>query len=278
MRKIFQWMGLVLLSLSAHAELLNKNIEANEAPIITVGTYNIAAGANGFEVDLEKTAKAIREMDVDFIALQEIDKKTARSGYIDQTEILAELTGYNAIFGKAIDFDSGEYGMAVLSKYPIELREIQKLPSGDYEQRVAMYVEANIDGFEEPILFIATHLDWHEDPNIRLGQLRAINEKSINFSRIKFLLGDFNDTLNSVIHKEASRYWDTVLDAKDVDHRTWPAHNPEIGIDYIYTSKAQRWETVELFLPNKPKGNYDENWGEISDHIPVVVRLKLLEQ
>ncbi len=278
MKRLFQRLCIFLfaLSFSAKAELLNKNIK--EANFITVGTYNIAAGATGFKVNLEQTAQAIKEMDVDFIALQEVDKNTNRSGNVNQAEILAELTGYNYIFGRAIDFDDGEYGMAVLSKHPIVLKEIQELPSGDYEQRIAMYVEADIEAFEEPLLFIATHLDWHENPNIRLAQLRAINEKSINFSRIKFLLGDFNDTVNSITHKEASRYWDTVVADENVDHRTWPANNPEIGIDYVYTSKAQRWELKELFMPNKPNGSYDRNWNEVSDHIPVIVRLKLLEQ
>ncbi len=280
MQKLLQWISLAILSLSlyAKAELLNKEFDAKQALEISIGTYNIAGGAAGFQLDLEKTAKAIKDMNVDFIALQEVDNGTNRSGNVNQAHILSELTGYNYIFAKAIDFDDGEYGMAVLSKHPITVEEVQQLPSGDYEQRIAMYVKADIADFEEPLLFIATHLDWHEDPTVRLDQLRAINGKAIDLRGIKFLLGDFNDTVNSVITKEALRHWDTVLDAPDVDHRTWPASNPEIGIDYVYTSKAQRWELKEVFMPNKPNGNYDRNWNEISDHIPVIVRLKLLEQ
>ncbi|RJX75227.1 endonuclease [Vibrio sinensis] len=266
------------VSFNINAELLNK-VYDEVKPEIKVATYNIAGAANGFKIDLKETAKTIRSMDVDFIALQEVDVDTNRSGKINQAKILADLTGYNYIYGKAIDFDNGQYGMAVLSKYPIKLQEIQKLPSDDYEQRIAMYVSASIDGFEEPITFIATHLDWHEDPTVRMKQVRAINEKAINIRGIKFLLGDFNDTKNSVLFNEIMRHWDSPATSDEsVDTRTWPANNPEIGIDYIFTSKAQKWDVKEVFIPNKPNGSYNKNWNEVSDHIPVVLTMDLLEQ
>ncbi len=267
---------LCTLVISVNADLLNKTYNANEKKKIRVGTYNIAGGVPEF--NLKKTAKAIKALEIDFIALQEVDNGTNRSGNINQVKELSKLTGYNYIFSKAIDYDGGEYGIAVLSKYPIKLIEKQMLPSGDYEQRIAMYVEAEIPGFEEPLLFVATHLDWHEDPEIRLSQIYAINGKTIDMRGIKFLLGDLNDTKESLVIRELKRYWESPLLRNSLDNRTWPANNPEIGIDYIFTSKAQKWIVNEILIPNKPNGNYRRNWNEISDHIPVVLELILIEQ
>ncbi len=269
---------LYTLTISINAELLNKIYSANEGKKIRIGTYNIAGGAPSFNLNLNRTAKAIKALEIDFIALQEVDNGTNRSGNINQAKELAKLTGYNYIFSKAIDYDEGEYGIAVLSKYPIKLIEKQMLPSGDYEQRIVIYVEAKIPEFEESLLFVATHLDWHEDPEVRLNQIRAINGKTIDMRGIKFLLGDLNDTRESIVIEELERYWESPLLNNSIDNRTWPANNPEIGIDYIFTSKAQKWIVDEILIPNKPNGSYRRNWNEISDHIPVVLELTLIEQ
>ncbi len=41
-------------------------------------------------------------------------------------------------FGKALDFDGGEYGVGILSKYKIDKSKVINLPSGDAEQRVVL--------------------------------------------------------------------------------------------------------------------------------------------
>lgn len=247
-------------------------------------TYNIAAGANNFKVDLKVTAETIKKVNPDIIAIQEVDRNTNRSGKIDQAQILADLTGYNMVFGKTIDHDGGDYGIAILSKHPILSQQsliLPSFPNGDttspgYEQRIALVTQIEVPGFEVPITFINTHLDWHEDPAVRLQQIRTINEITLDMRGIKILAGDFNDTVNSVIGKEMERYWVSVFDDK-IDHRTWPAVNPEVAIDQIYLNKAQVWE-AKTYVPNKENEKDGIQWNKVSDHIPVIVDLKLLEQ
>ena len=63
------------------------------------------------------------------------------------------------VFGKTIDHDGGDYGIAVLSKYPILSQQSLVLPSfpnGDktnsaYEQRIALITQIEVPGFEVPI-------------------------------------------------------------------------------------------------------------------------------
>lgn len=276
----------VILSVVSFAEtkvLYNKKITKNN-PKMKIMTYNIAAGANNFKVDLKVTAETIKKVNPDIITIQEVDRNTNRSGKIDQAQILADLTGYNMVFGKTIDHDGGDYGIAILSKHPILSQQsliLPSFPNGDttspgYEQRIALVTQIEVSGFEVPITFINTHLDWHEDPAVRLQQIRTINEITLDMRGIKILAGDFNDTVNSVIGKEMERYWVSVFDDK-IDHRTWPAVNPEVAIDQIYLNKAQVWE-AKTYVPNKENEKDGIQWNKVSDHIPVIVDLKLLEQ
>ncbi len=48
-----------------------------------------------------------------------------RLGYIDETKEISELAGYEYYaFSKAISLGDGEYGTAILSRYPIESFEV----------------------------------------------------------------------------------------------------------------------------------------------------------
>lgn len=62
---------------SALGGLKNKTYELEQAPKIRVASFNITAGKVS---DMTAIAKAIRAMNVDVVALQEVDKLTARSG------------------------------------------------------------------------------------------------------------------------------------------------------------------------------------------------------
>ncbi len=278
MKKILAFLFLIVsvMSFASDKVLMNEKVKGKK-PALKVMTYNIAAGANNFKVDLKKTAEAIKAIDADIIGIQEVDRLTNRSGKVDQAQVLANLTGYNLVFGKTIDFDGGEYGIAILSKHKIESHYQINLPGGD-EQRIALIAKVEVPGFEVPITYINTHLDWHENPEVRMGQIYAIDEHTLDLRGIKILGGDFNDTLNSEVIKHLHRYWTPVISKKH-DYRTWPAVNPEVGLDYIFTNHAQKWE-VETYIPNTDKAMKKDGieWNKVSDHIPVVTVLKLIEK
>jgi exonuclease III len=71
--------------------------------------------------NLSRTAEAIRQMNVDIIGLQEVDNNTDRHPHDNQAQVLANLTGLTYhLFAKFRDFESGGYGVAILSRFPIE--------------------------------------------------------------------------------------------------------------------------------------------------------------
>ncbi len=79
-------------------------------------------------IDIDAIARVINDAHPDIVALQEVDKGTARSGAIDEAKLLAEKTGLQYQFYKAIDHDGGEYGLAILSRYPLKATKLVPLP------------------------------------------------------------------------------------------------------------------------------------------------------
>ncbi|MDH5925977.1 endonuclease/exonuclease/phosphatase family protein [Vibrio lentus] len=258
----------------AQTDLIDKTFTEQQAPTIRVATFNMAAARVS---SLTEIAKAIKALNADVVAIQEVDVLTDRSGNVDQPKKLAELTGLNIEFGRAIDFDGGQYGLAIASKYPILKTEVTQLPSGNREQRIVFEAHIDVPGFNAPITVFNAHLDTKEDPTMRVGQVRELNDTAIDTRGIKILLGDMNDVPESVTYRELSRYWNNITD-HNVDFRSWPAGNPEIQVDYVMTSKAQVWKIKEITVPQNNTQYADTNWPAVTDHLPIVVEMKMLEQ
>lgn len=259
----------------AQTNLLDKNIALENAPTIRVATFNMAASRVSKLTDI---AKAIKAMDADVVALQEVDVLTGRSGKVDQAKELSKLTGYNVEFGRAIDFDGGQYGLAIMSKHEIVKTDITELPSGEREQRIAFEAHVRVPGFDVPVTIFNSHLDTKENPEIRLGQVWKLNDTSIDTRGIKILLGDMNDVPKTSTLNELSRYWNNLTENVAIDSRSWPAGNPEIQVDYIFTSKAQKWQVDELVVPQKNSKYAGVDWPSVTDHLPVIATLRMLEQ
>lgn len=93
-------------------------------------------------------AEVVRTAGADIVLLQEVDRNTVRSGNVDQVAELTRLTGMHAQFGKSLDYQGGEYGIAILSRWPIIAREVVDLKvtppqvraGGSTEPRVALVV------------------------------------------------------------------------------------------------------------------------------------------
>ena len=259
---------------SALDGIKNQKFEKNNSPELTVASFNIAAGKIASSQEI---AKAINAINADVISLQEVDKLTHRSGNVDQLKEIEKITGMNGVYCKAIDFDGGQYGLAILSKYPIKKATTLELPSGNREQRIGCVAKVNIPDFSAPITFINTHLDTKEDPSIRLQQIRELNDRTIEMRGIKILMGDMNDVYTTSSIKELTKYWNPVIPFNK-NHRTWPSINPEIGVDYIFTSNAQRWDIKSLAIPEGMEKWNDIQWSNYSDHLPIVAKLMLIEQ
>ncbi|EMA3751529.1 hypothetical protein U2U59_000338 [Salmonella enterica] len=174
----------------------------------------------------------------------------------------------------------------MLSRYPTS-KKMLPLPSPKVEQSVILATEIHRPGFNSSIIFIANHMDWHEDPTVRMMQLHAMNDFAIGNteskfphieSSIKILADDVNNVPGSAIMNSFQRYWNNPL-PESTDSRSWPAINPAMALDHILTFKGQRWQTKKIFLPVDQQPRLQTiNWLQVSDHLPLLMQLKLLEQ
>ena len=98
-----------------------------------------------------------------------------RSAGVDQTLRLAQLTGLHGVFGNAMDYSGGEYGEAILSRFPIAEYRAHPLPFTEgREPRAALAARIVPDNGLPEFVLIGTHL-CHQDESLRLQQVTEIN-------------------------------------------------------------------------------------------------------
>ncbi len=223
---------------------------------LRVGTYNILHGADfprkrktGEDVvDLSLAERALREMALDICGLNEVRNQEKVEGLCHQARVLAERLGYHCAFARAIDHAGGEYGNALLSRFPIlsvKLHPIVVPPNkrtagARYENRVAL--EACLDVKGRKIGVIVTHFGLNED-EIRLAS-ETVTSLAEAYTAPLMLMGDFNVTPDdSAIAFLKGRFSDTA-DVTDAPLYTFPSHAPQKKIDYIMTKGALRTLSV----------------------------------
>ena len=139
--------------------------------------------------NFQKLADDIIASGASVVGLQEVDQITSRNQKHDTLKELSEYTGlkYYAYLPTISPFQGGEYGIAVLSKYPIVSTETKLLPKGasSDEQRGALKAVIDIGGIN--LDFVVTHCDG----NTIAKQLAAI-EEMVHRSTFYAVVGDFN--------------------------------------------------------------------------------------
>ena len=240
---------------------------ARDPHTLRVMTYNIHI-TQGMDkrFDPQRIANVIKAADVDVVAVQEVDVKARRSGGVDQLEELKRLTGMHGVFGKARDYDGGEYGQVILSRRPIERMDVHLLPgAADQEQRIALLARIPQQKPLPDLLFVATHLH-HMGEEHRLKQAaeldRILADHIAKREPAVLLLGDLNATPDSEVMKRLGERWE---DATARSGMTFPADKPDRKIDYVLLPKGHGWEVVNAKVIDEPVA---------SDHRPVVVELK----
>ena len=207
-------------------------------------SYNIhhAEGVDG-KLDVPRIAQVILSVKPDLVALQEVDKNTTRTGKVNQDIELAHLTKMNSVFGSNITFQGGQYGNAILSKFPIIKNKNFLLPNVDSgEQRGLLRSQIQISN-KENVLFFSTHLDHRRSDTERLASAEAINQIiSLDNKSPAILAGDFNDVPESPTLKELGKLW---LRTNKKILKTIPASKPSRQIDYIFVQPKERWKIIE---------------------------------
>jgi endonuclease/exonuclease/phosphatase family metal-dependent hydrolase len=234
---------------------------------LRVLTYNIhhGEGTDG-KLDLPRIAKVIADAKPDLVAVQEVDVRTKRTGGVDQAAELAKLTGLHGRFGKAIDFQGGEYGQVVLSKFPIREFKVHELPGEpNRETRVAVAAEVRVGDAGPTLLFVSTHLD-HQKDDLRRKQAARLDELFGTEKRPVVLAGDLNATPDSKPLELLAKNWKSAEAGKPL--LTIPVEKPARQIDFVLHRPADKFRVVEARV-------LDE--AVASDHRPLLVVLEFSE-
>lgn len=248
----------------------DSSLSPETGPVLKLMTYNIHIAnppASPSVTDVAGIAKVINAVQPDFVALQEVDRFTDRSGKdLDQAAKIAELTGMNYRFFKALDRSNGEYGVAILTKFEIEESQGFVLPvvqQTGAELRALGLIRVKLpDGRD--FVFAATHLDHLEDVNREL-QSREILKSLKSYQKYPIVLGgDFN-------MNQSNEVWNTLKLVFTVPctlcQPTHSATNPTTAIDYLILNTVAHTDfTVKSY------NTYPET--KASDHLPVVMELK----
>ncbi|QQE12212.1 endonuclease/exonuclease/phosphatase family protein [Planctomycetota bacterium] len=238
---------------------------------LRIMTYNIQTGhGHDHAINLNRAASLINDCKPDLVALQEIDCKAERSSFDDQAAILAQLTNMNHFFAPATNRYGGDYGNAILSRFPIQSPTYHQLNQvSDRESRnlAAITISPSPD---TSIRLLATHLDHiPEDETDRITQTHhIINIIQQLEDTPTILAGDFNAIPGSTPLQILSPYFDnpSLTHDNNPPTLTWPAQAPIMRLDYILTSKPHPWTCTKLqIIPD----------AIASDHFPVIADLTL---
>lgn len=238
-------------------------------------TYNVhsSIGMDG-KISPQRIAKIIDRCNPDIVALQELDAGLIRSDMLDQAHLIALTLDMTYHFHSSIQIEEGEYGNAILSRYPIRLIKAGAIPAQPFniffERRGAIWAE--IEVFGRKIQVVATHFGLNRQE--RLAQAEAIlGPEWLRHPECQgpiILCGDFNALPGSPVYRRiTARLKDTQRSLKGKRPQgTWPVRFPLLRIDHLFITPDVK--VHKIVVPKNPLTRV------ASDHLPLVVTLELL--
>lgn len=254
---------IMLTGLSAHGADSRAMPDTSGFRVMTYNIHHANPPSREAEgtIDLQAIARVINREKPDLVALQEIDVHTGRSGRdIDEAATLARLTGMHFHFTRALAYQGGEYGVAVLSRFPVTDTFSYKLPVGNdkkEETRVLCLIRLQFPGGRN-LYFGSTHLGLSEDT--RVLQANKLTEIAGTLSGPMIIGGDFNAHPDSEPLKILTRVF--TRSCTTGCGFTISAQNPRNKIDYVMYRPGEAFRVT---------GHQVIRESYASDHLPYVV-------
>lgn len=223
-------------------------------PVVTVVTWNIQACNRG----LERVAAVLGALDPDIIGLNEVERDSPRSSFVDQATMLGQMLGRFAVFGPALN---DRYGNALLLATRPGATAVTPLPGGG-ERRSCLSSETDCGLSVSPGLQVfVTHLGLRQSWRVEQVQALAGLIASVP-GRNQLLLGDLNTRpgAGELLPFVGSALTDVLaLYAGEDEAPTFQ----DVRIDYIWASPGLRPLGAEVIDT------------DASDHRPIVARFML---
>jgi endonuclease/exonuclease/phosphatase family metal-dependent hydrolase len=233
---------------------------------LRVMAFNIHVGVGmDKKLDLQRIADVIIRERPDLVGLQEVDRGVRRTEGMDEIAELAKLTRMDYAFGHNLDYEEGQYGVAVLSKSLIQKIDHRKFENRrEAERRGMLRVEVEIGG--RTINFATTHLDYQRDAG-RLFETEQLLRFLADVKHPLIVVGDFNDEPGGIAYKlMLSRFADAWIGSRAKgDGFSYPADKPSKRIDYIFYRPSDGMRAKKAWVVQTLA----------SDHRPVMAELSI---
>jgi len=261
-----------------------------------------------FEANQARVVEALKALSPDIVGFQEIDFAAKRSYDVNQSEAIAQALGLGA-GALAINWDKNYLpfpywpisahfgkilsGQAIVSRYPIEnnsrfvLERVANKPffyNAFYLDRLAQVAEIRLG--EQSVVVINVHLEAFEEQT-RINQTQFVRQLAEQYAQTHpvIVMGDFNSALNrsTIVTAQGEILAEVQFSIKEMlaseqflpavpqenwqgENATFPADNPEYKLDYVFYTPS----TLEVL-----ESQVVSAAGESSDHLPVMVRIRL---
>lgn len=247
---------------------MRSSAPATSAPPITVATYNIH-GCVGTDrrFDLPRVAEAIRALDADVIALQEVGDVRGRGPAGDYAAELAHRTGLEVIYQPTMLRGERAYGNAILTRFPVVGSRSYDLSYGRREPRGCIRADLVVDGRRFHVFDVHLGLSRREQ---RAQAGRLLGADIVRGAAIAWpivVMGDFNFWFPGPIARMVRRELTDVAAVLSAAQPSYPSRRPFLRLDRIYVDDA--WIPLDCRVVRTPLTE------RASDHLPLVARLRL---
>ena len=226
---------------------------------LRIMTYNIKVGVDSSPATLAAT---LCRLNADIIALQEVGSGWQMGVPVDQSAYLASAAGlrYVHFAGALTDKLGGQFGISLLSRWPILNPRSTQLPREVDEQRILL--EAKVEA-PTPFTLLTTHLSVADRE--RSAQLKLIRDRAATCRGPLILLGDLNARPERPPLQElrSAELQDAFSVAGEGPGESFSVVDPHRRIDYIFTRVFQ---ARRCWLAQRERG---------SDHFPLLAELSL---
>lgn len=309
---IFYWGSSHTMDAANYAIISEHTVDVKPIPsdTITLATYNIgylSGMTNNLPVERSRRfvsnnediiVSLLKSLNVDILAMQEIDFNANRSFDVDQLKTIAERVGFG-YSARAVNWDMNYVpfpywpidkqfgkivsGQAIASKYPIFKNRIVTLAkplnapfwyTQFYLDRLVQVCEINVG---QPLYVLNLHLEAF-DTETREVQAHAVVElvKTYIENFPVILTGDFNSQIPFEVGETTMRtivselgFNEAIPDSIQAENRpsgTFPSDKPTQKIDHVFYHPDQV-QPISWSIP--------DSLVEASDHRPMVFKFKL---
>lgn len=238
--------------------------------MLRVMTYNMYSGRkpgpDGEKTvyDLDGKIRVMAEQSPDIVGLNEVHRGTRLSGGRSQADDIADALGMKyRFFARTIYHDGGEYGIALLSRYPFRSAKVVPIPdrgTGEARFEPRVLIKAVVIAPQGELTVIISHYGLSEEERISAVDTTV---GLLDGTKTVFM-GDLNTTPGEKLLApvfEALRDLGEGREEKELlSHPSW---KPEIRIDYIFASDDIRPVSYKVIDTCE------------SDHCPVIAEIEL---